>query len=334
MVDINARVVYNNTNIEGEYHMKIRKESYSNLWDYYLDKKTSGGSNEAILVESEMEERYVSDIRILQAIRDFCPLEYLNLDSYGSTNNKYEKWLHTAIFLNIFHDRETFTKDFCIIDIPRDTFCNRESDILINVLRRCGADLGLVVRRLDTHTLTSEWKKEYILDEEYRSTNEQLRQFDNKFQRKDNRSEESDRVEREIEENLIQLIREKLLNEETVFVGNNAGERKYDISGLVEALLNIFRYSLKMNIFVSEIYYRCGLPKQADRILSEALELRRTDDNTARKIKKIQQLVQSKKPKDRFRAIEEFTGEYFEDITGEHVPILKEDCFKDIQKER
>ena len=210
--------------------MKIRRKDFTgqsdNDWYYYIAKIINGASFETDFIEEEVESRYINDNSILKAIRDFCPLEYL--DYY---RNKYFNWLYGATALNIFCDRENFTKDFCIIDIPKDTFSNEETDILTNILRRCGTDFGLVVRKLDTHTLCTEWKKEYILAPEYDGAEKDWKEFGNKFYKEDDadRYNRDMEIEGEIENNLIQLIREKISNGETVFTGNNIGEKKKNI---------------------------------------------------------------------------------------------------------
>ena len=290
--------------------MKIRKKDYKDLMKYYLVKRIMGGSVEARYIEEEIKDRYLRDVQILKAIRDFCPLEYLS-GSY----DKYSRWLYGTGIINIFQDIENFTKELYVLDIPREMFSDEEADILTNVLRRAGFDFGLTVRRTDVHTLVAGWKKEYILNEDYEASYRERSAFARKFDVERRNLEERKCVENEIEERLVPSLREKLIAELPVSVIRVSGKKDYKIPELVEILLR--KDSPIINIFVAEMYYRFDLKEKAYRILSETLELYRIDQDTAKRVKKLRHLVKSKKPKDRFLAMEEFTEERFEDIQRE-----------------
>ena len=306
--------------------MKVNRKNFTKTYDYYWAKVMVEVSFETQYIEMEMKDRYFTDFRIPESVRDFCPLEYLDYD-----NNKYFKFLYSAILFNIFNNRNSFTEDFCIIEVPKDTFSAEESNMLTNVLRRCGIGFGLAVRKLDTHTLTSEWKREYITDVEYYPGYEGRKAFGNKFG-KDNNSKEGKDIKKEIEDKLIPLIRGQILSGAIVITGNNIGEKNYEIPELIARLLHKFEDSPKINLLVAEIYYRYGLPKQADKLLVRALKLDEIDDNTAKEIKKLQQLVRNKKFKGKLRAMEELNGRYFEDIKREHIPVLEDECLKDMEE--
>lgn len=299
--------------------MRIQRKDFKGIfdndWYYYCSKVIDGKSSETTYIETAIRSNYITDITILHAIRDLCPLEFL--DFY---NNKYFKFLYSTFSLNIFYHSDSFNGEFCIIHIPKDIFLPEEADMLTSILRKSSNDFGLVIRRLDTYTLASEWKKQYITDECYEFTQETYKAFSNKFpiERKSNYTQVK-QIKNEIEDRLICLIRAQILNNQVRFGSTNIGERSYEISELIDLLLSEFIFSPKMYIFVAEIYYRYGLPQQSHRILNSALEFSQTDNNIKSKIERLQQLIKSKKTKDKFLTIEEFTGHYFEDTMHKHM---------------
>lgn len=290
------------------------KGTFDNDWYYYCSKAINGMSGETSYIKSAMQHSYVTDISVLKAIRDFCPLEYLDLP-----NNKYFRFMYSTVFLNIFNKSSAFTNDFCIINIPQDIFCPEEANILTNLLRRSGINFGLVIKRVDTYTLCSEWKRQYITDESYEFTQESYKSFDNKF----GNGTESDfkaqqQIRNEIEDKIIALIRNQIKTNNSVFGTTNDVEKNYSISQLISRLLFYFGDSPKMHIFIAEIYYTYGLVRQSSQILNSALDLPRSTSNTKRRINKLQELIKSKKPKDRFLTIEQFSEEYLETIMKKH----------------
>ena len=235
-----------------------------------------------------------------------CPLEFIIIDS--RTNNKYQNWFYSVINI-ICKNRNTFTKDFCVINIPKDSFSIEEATSLINILRKTGIDIGLIIRRIDDYTITSEWKKEYILnsykytDEEYIYTVENILKIDF-FSYLDDESYNK----QEIIDEFISFTREIVLTEKITVIIN--GEI-YNILKLIEGADKIIFFDLEL--FIAEVYYRYGLIDKAIEKLDKILDKQIYNDNK-KKIKRIKKLIISKKPKDKFKAIEEFTEQYFEDF--------------------
>lgn len=301
--------------------MKVQRGDFrgifDNDWYYYCSKAINGISGEAGYIKSAIEHSYVTDISVLKAIRDFCPLEYLDLP-----DNKYFRFMYSTVFLNIFNQSSAFTNDFCIINIPQDIFCPEEANTLTNLLRRSGINFGLVVKRLDTYTLCSEWKRQYITDETYEFTNESYKSFDDKYGKFSSNCQSDfkakQQIRDEIEDKIIALIRNQIKTNNSVFGTINDAEKNYSISQLISRLLFYFGDSPKMHIFIAEIYYTYGLAKQSSKILNSALDLPRLTSNTKRKINKLQELIKSKKPKDKFLTIEQFSEEYLETMMKKH----------------
>lgn len=299
--------------------MRVKRKDFKGIfdndWYYYCSKVIDGKSSETTYIESAVKRNYITDNTILKAVRDFCPLEFL--DFY---DNKYFRFLYSTFFLNIFYHSDSFTNDFCLLSIPQDIFSPEEANILTSVLRRSSSNFGLVIRRLDTYTLTSQWKKQYITDESYEFTQKEWKTFDSRFSSKNKTDFEQVRmIKNEIEDKIICLIRSQILTGKARFGSTNIGEKNYEISELIESLLSNFSASPKMYIFIAEIYYRYGLPQQSHKILHSALELSEIDTNNKSKIKNLLQLIKSKKAKDKFLTIEEFTGHYLEDFTNTYV---------------
>lgn len=262
--------------------MKINKEEAFKLYKYYKNKAMPSRGTEKGYVEREIFERYLNDIEILKAVRDFCPLEFIEY-----YYNKYFRWLYSARCI-IFNNQENFTKGFRMLDIPKDMFSEEEADILINALRKSAIDFGLIVRQMKTYDLPPEntkedpeilgnpryetyrifieWGKEYITDEKYMQSKKDLNKFDEKFYKKeDPYSLEKKKIKIEIKEKIISMIREQIERGEIVFTNNrkSLGDSNYKVFEFIDACLgkNELYDSLiasypRMKIFAAEIYYR------------------------------------------------------------------------------
>lgn len=210
-----------------EVFKSLGREEYESI----LSNRSALSLNEeGRYIKGKMTDIYIHDNDILRAVRDYCPLEYLD---FG--DNKYFSWLSNYVVEGIFANSSSFTKEVLSVDIPEEFFCDGEVEVITNLIKRMGIDFGLVVTRAGPRSLYFRWKREYNLNDCI-LTNSDKNRLNSKFKKIKDSENERRKLENEIEDGIIKTVREKIINGEKVVCKGLNTNKEYSISEVIDIL--------------------------------------------------------------------------------------------------